>query len=87
MSPRIADLGDLPALTAGFTPFQPGPTSPPPTGPGTGDGGRPAPQVADLTRLQELVDGTDALIDACRATVTDLRAAMVRTRAARGEVA
>ncbi|MFG3639119.1 hypothetical protein ACGF3C_02445 [Micromonospora sp. NPDC047762] len=76
MSPRIADLG--------YQSFAPGPTLPPPTGPGTGDGGRPAPQVVDLTRLQELVDGTDALIDACRATVTDLTAAMVRTRAARG---
>ncbi|MEU7972196.1 hypothetical protein AB0B48_09145 [Micromonospora sp. NPDC049089] len=81
------DLGDMPALTAGFAHFQPGPTGTPPTGPGTGDGGRPGPQVVDLARLQELVDGTDALIDGCRATVTDLRAAMVRTRAARGEVA
>ncbi|MFI6238376.1 hypothetical protein ACIBEF_00690 [Micromonospora sp. NPDC050795] len=81
------DLRDMPTLTAGFAPFQPGPTSPPPTGPGTGNGERPGPQVTDLTRLQELVDGTDALIDGCRATVTDLRAAMVRTRAARGEVA
>lgn len=48
MSPRIADLGDMPALTAGFAPFQPGPTSPPPTGPGTGDGSRPGgPCVTD----------------------------------------
>ncbi|MEU1240078.1 hypothetical protein ABZ388_06935 [Micromonospora parva] len=81
MTPRIADLGDVIAY------FQPGPTTPPPTGPGTGNGGRPGPQVVDLNRLRELVDGTDALIDASRATVTDLHAAMARTRAARGEVA
>lgn len=81
MSPRILDLGDVIAH------FQPGPTSPPPTGPGTGSGSRPGPQVTDLTRLQELVDGTDALIDGCRSDMTRLRAAMVRTRAARGEAA
>lgn len=42
MSPRILDLGDVIAH------FQPGPTSPPPTGPGTGDGSRPGPQVTSL---------------------------------------
>jgi hypothetical protein len=34
MSPRIADLGDMPDLTAGFARFQPGPQGPADTGPG-----------------------------------------------------
>ncbi|RAO26511.1 hypothetical protein PSN13_06539 [Micromonospora saelicesensis] len=42
MSPRILDLGDVIAH------FQPGPTSPPPTGPGTGSGSRPGPRVTSL---------------------------------------
>lgn len=43
MSPRILDLGDDVIAR-----FQPGPTSPPPTGPGTGTGSRPGPQVTTL---------------------------------------
>ncbi|MCX5119245.1 hypothetical protein OG992_18830 [Micromonospora sp. NBC_00362] len=62
MSPRILDLGGVIAH------FQPGPTSPPPTGPGTGDGGRPAPQVTDAAGYTAWLNtlDTDAFIAECR---------------------
>lgn len=53
MSRRVADLGDVIAF------FQPGPSSPPPTGPGTGSGGRPAPQVTEKACGCGVLDGED----------------------------
>ncbi|MFE9192025.1 hypothetical protein ACFYL6_20710 [Micromonospora sp. NPDC007208] len=66
MSPRVADLGDVIAY------FQPGPTSPPPTGPGTGSGSRPGPQVTEKACCQAVLVGERC---DCRAMRRQLRAA------------
>ncbi|GLZ62839.1 hypothetical protein [Micromonospora sp. NBRC 107095] len=81
MSPRIADLGDLPALTADFAPFQPGPTLPPPTGPGTGDGSRPGPQITDEATYRAFLGGLDTteFIAECRRGTAEVEQVTGRT--------